>query len=81
MYDPEASKNYCRQIDLQFSEDDFNEFGRLAKKHSMTHEQVDFVMMQHAWRIKCLFNPKSYSVLVRIKLALHFLNPFAKGLN
>ncbi|MBL4859823.1 MAG: hypothetical protein JKX96_02865 [Acinetobacter sp.] len=79
MYDPKPSKDYCEQIGLKFAEDDFNEFARLAEKHNMTQEQVDFAMMQHAWRVKCLFNPKSYKIKHRILIALLFLNPFAKG--
>ena len=80
MYDPKATKDYCEQIGLVFSEDDFKEFCRLAKKHQFTQKQVDFAMMQHAWRISIMFNPKSHSYITRIKFALYFLNPFAKGL-
>jgi len=79
MYDPEPSRAYCEQIGLVFSEEDFKEFSRLAEKHSLSQTQVDFIMLQHAWRIKCLFNPKSYKLRHRILFALHFLNPFAKG--
>lgn len=73
MYDPKPSKDYCEQIGLQFSEVDFKEFSRLAEKFGLDQAQVDFVMMQHAWRIKLLFDPKSYTLWVRIKLAFYFL--------
>ena len=63
-----------------FSFEEFEEFPRLAEKYKLSQEQVDFIMQQHAWRVKCLFNPKSYSYFTRIMLALYFLNPFVKGI-
>lgn len=73
MYDLKPSKDYCEQIGMRFDEDDFEEFGRLAKKHDLTQGQVDFAMEQHAWRVKCLFDPNTYTVWARILLAFHFL--------
>ena len=79
-YDSKPSKDYCEQIGLAFSQEDFDQFAPLAKEQNLTQEHVDFVMQQHAWRVKCLFNPKSYNYFNRVKVALYFLNPFVRGI-
>lgn len=78
MYDRTPSREYCKMLGMELSEEDFSQFEKEAKARNFTQKNVDFVMQQHAWRVRCLFNPKSYSYLNRIKIALFFLNPFAK---
>tara|TARA_R110000851_G_scaffold5398_2_gene22373 strand:- start:1528 stop:1773 length:246 start_codon:yes stop_codon:yes gene_type:complete len=80
MYDPKPSKDYCESLDLQFSEADFEQFAACAMSYDFTQDQLDFAMMQHAWRVKHLFTPAAYSVMSRFKLAAYFLNPFSKGI-
>jgi len=80
MYDHKPSEAYCKQIGIKFSYEDFKEFAGRSINYEFTQEQVDFSMREHAFRIKFFFTPKNYSYLNRIKLALHFLNPFSKGI-
>lgn len=80
-YNSKPSKDYCEQLGLSFSQEDFDAFVEASKGQKLTQKNVNFIMRQHAWRVKCLFNPKGYRYIDRIKLALFFLNPFAKDLS
>lgn len=79
-YDSKPTEDYCDSIGIPFDSEDFSQFSERADEYDLTQEQFDFVMREHAWRVKVLFNPKTYRFFVRILLALSFLNPFAKGI-
>jgi hypothetical protein len=80
MYDSKPSEAYCKQIGLHFSDIEFIEFSSRAWLHNLNQEQLDFAMIEHMHRVKYLFTPKNYSYINRIKLAIHFINPFSKGI-
>jgi len=77
-YDHEAGKRYCAMLGLQWDEDFARRADEMAHDNDMTQAQFDLLVREYAWKIAWLFCPRTYPWKTRVKLALHFLNPFAR---
>lgn len=79
-YNHEAGKKYVKLLGMQWDEVFAERVDGVALKSGLTQPQWDVMVHEYAWRVKCLFTPSLYPWRARILLALHFINPFAKGL-
>ena len=78
-YHHDDGKAYSASLGLGWDEAFAERADKVALKHGLTQPQWDVLVREHAWRVKCLFNPKMYPWKVRFLLAFHFLNPFYTG--
>ncbi len=77
-YNHADGKRYVKMIGLLWDEEFAARVDKVAHAHGITQPQFNVMVREHAWRIKCLFNPNSYAPWQRVLLAAYFLNPFAK---
>lgn len=73
-YDYTASKIYCEHVcglvwmPWMLVNPDADAF-----RLKLTQEQVATLMRHHLWNVKILFDPKTYTFVQRILLAIYFL--------
>lgn len=78
-YDLQPTVAYVNSIGMPVDDANLAAFAIRAEEAGLSQEQFDFVMREHVWRVKHLFDPTSYPWLSRLVLSLRFLNPLAKG--
>lgn len=80
-FNHQPGKDYCEQIGLPYWDEEFaNACDILARQHGLDQKAWDEMVRQYSWKVKLMFTPKTYTYWQRIKFAVHFLNPFSKGL-
>lgn len=79
-YDHSKGKAFVAAIDMHWDEAFASRVDRVAHENGITQEQFDVMVREYAWQVKVMFTPKQYDWRSRILIALHFLNPFSKGL-
>lgn len=76
-YDHTAGQEYCKMLGMGWDEAFAKRVDTTAHENDITQEQFDVMVREYAWRVKTMWNPRKYTIVQRIMIALFFLNPFA----
>ena len=80
-YNHSDSKEYVlKQLEMEWDREFAERVDQVANENGITQEQFDIMVKEYAWRVKSLFDPSLYKWTDRIRIALHFINPFNKGI-
>lgn len=79
-YDHSNGKAYVAHIGMQWDDNFAARVDKVAHDNGITQEQFDVMVREYAWQVKVMFTPKQYDWRSRVLIALHFLNPFSRGL-
>lgn len=72
-YDVAPCVERCRQLGLEFDEVGAAQLAMFAKSRGLAEGTFQQLLCLHAEHVHVLFNPRSYTFLGRVLLAIHFL--------
>lgn len=75
-YDWSRMRDYVKSLGMEFDDVFAHRIDSLAFELKLMPEQLFPLGVEHIRRVKFLFNPRMYGWKTRLRIALHFLNPF-----